>query len=105
MTNRKKPGWAFWTTVALVAVMVAYPLSFGPACWWSWHGGMDIDYDRDYSSEDFEPRAPIVYWPLGWMAVNGPAPIGRSICWYATIGAPRIHIPADALGGTWLLPN
>ena len=33
MTDRKKPSAAFWITVALVAVLVGYPLSFGPACW------------------------------------------------------------------------
>jgi hypothetical protein len=27
------PAAGFWTTVALVAVLVTYPLSFGPACW------------------------------------------------------------------------
>jgi hypothetical protein len=32
MTDRKKPGVAFWATVVVVAVL-AYPLSFGPACW------------------------------------------------------------------------
>jgi hypothetical protein len=31
MTNRKKPGVAFWATVVVVVVLVAYPLSFGPA--------------------------------------------------------------------------
>jgi hypothetical protein len=31
--DRKKPGVAFWATVALVVVLVGYPLSFGPACW------------------------------------------------------------------------
>jgi hypothetical protein len=29
----KKPTAGFWITVALVAVLVGYPLSFGPA-WW-----------------------------------------------------------------------
>jgi hypothetical protein len=29
----KKPGVAFWATVVVVVVLVAYPLSFGPACW------------------------------------------------------------------------
>ena len=33
MTDRKKPGAAFWATVVVVALLVAYPLSFGPACW------------------------------------------------------------------------
>ena len=27
--NRKKPGVAFWATVVVVVVLVAYPLSFG----------------------------------------------------------------------------
>jgi hypothetical protein len=33
MTDRKKPGVAFWATMVVVVVLVAYPLSFGPACW------------------------------------------------------------------------
>ena len=33
MTDRTKPGVAFWATVVVVAGLVAYPLSFGPACW------------------------------------------------------------------------
>jgi hypothetical protein len=31
MTDRKKPGVAFWATVVVVVLLVAYPLSFGPA--------------------------------------------------------------------------
>ena len=34
MTSRKKPGVAFWATVVVVVMLVAYPLSFGPACWY-----------------------------------------------------------------------
>jgi len=30
-SDGKKPGVAFWTTVVVVVVLVAYPLSFGPA--------------------------------------------------------------------------
>jgi hypothetical protein len=33
MIERSKPGVAFWATVVVVAVLVAYPLGFGPACW------------------------------------------------------------------------
>src|SRR5690349_8199027 len=33
MTDQKKSGVPFWATVMIVAVLVAYPLSFGPACW------------------------------------------------------------------------
>jgi hypothetical protein len=34
MTSHKKPGVAFWATVALV-VVVLYVLSVGPVCWLS----------------------------------------------------------------------
>jgi hypothetical protein len=33
MTDRKKPGVAFWASVVVTAVLIGYPLSFGPACW------------------------------------------------------------------------
>jgi hypothetical protein len=34
MTDRKKPGVGFWTTVVAVVVLILlYPLSLGPAIW------------------------------------------------------------------------
>lgn len=33
MEESKKHGWAFWSVVALLVLLVVYPLSFGPACW------------------------------------------------------------------------
>jgi len=33
MTDRKHPSAAFWITVALVVVLAAYPLSWGPVTW------------------------------------------------------------------------
>ena len=98
---RKTPGVAFWATVVVVALL-GYPLSFGPACWWSWHCREAQGFDRDNSSEDIEPRAPLIYWPLGWTVMHGPVPIARAICWYATFAAPEIYLPADARGGSWL---
>ena len=41
MTDRKKPGVAFWAKVALVVVL-AYPLSLGPVCW-AMNRGSDLD--------------------------------------------------------------
>jgi len=32
--HRSHSSAAFWITVALVVLLVGYPLSFGPACWW-----------------------------------------------------------------------
>src|SRR5262249_16114163 len=40
LADRKKPGVAFWATVVVVVVLVAYPLSFGPACWISSRTGV-----------------------------------------------------------------
>jgi hypothetical protein len=37
MTSRKKPGVAFWATVVVVAVLVAYPLSMGPIAYLASH--------------------------------------------------------------------
>lgn len=33
MTDRKCPTSGFWITLALVTVLVGYPLSYGPAAW------------------------------------------------------------------------
>jgi hypothetical protein len=33
LTDRNKPGVAFWATVVLVGLPLLYVLSFGPACW------------------------------------------------------------------------
>jgi hypothetical protein len=38
MTDRKKPGVAFWATL-MVVVMLVYALALGPACWISSHLG------------------------------------------------------------------
>src|SRR5262249_53261167 len=38
--SAQKPGVAFLTTVVVVVVLVAYPLSFGPATWASINGSL-----------------------------------------------------------------
>jgi hypothetical protein len=53
MTDRKKPAVAFWATVALVVVLVGYPLSFGPACWLA-DGGM---IPRELICQTYRPLA------------------------------------------------
>jgi hypothetical protein len=52
VTDRKKPTAGFWITLALVALLVGYPLSFGPACWISSHAAHG------------ERLLPVIYWPL-----------------------------------------
>lgn len=57
MTDRKKPGVAFWTTVALVVLML-YVLSVGPACWMlTWAG------DPDWAVSPYCA----VYAPIFWV--------------------------------------
>src|SRR5436190_14665700 len=74
MTDRKKPGVAFWATVGIVVVLVGYPLSFGPACW------ITSRTDVGVSS------LPIVYLPL-IRAMSRSERIADALDWYAQFGA------------------
>jgi hypothetical protein len=44
MTSRKHPSVGFWITVALVVVLVGYPLSLGPMCWLVKHRVMPSEW-------------------------------------------------------------
>ncbi len=69
MTDRKKLGMAFWASVVLVALL-AYPLSFGPACWL---------VRRNLTSRISVARA---YRPIIICTHALPAPIRRLAGWY-----------------------
>ena len=81
---RKRPGVAFWASVALVALPILYVTSFGPACWLSARSPSD---GRSVKA---------VYWPLVWplqvSSTGEPGAITRSISdavWsYSFLGAP-----------------
>jgi hypothetical protein len=77
MTSRKKPGVAFWGTVALVVV---YPLSFGPACWLC-----EKQYVPTYVAWMF-------FRPLTWLVVESPHGVGEPIRKYAAIFSERDKI-------------
>jgi hypothetical protein len=70
--DRKKPGVAFWATVVVVVVLVAYPLSFGAACWITSRLNRGADL------------VPVLYRPLTW-AMSPQR--GTAIAWYAKVGA------------------
>ncbi len=78
MTSRKYPSAAFWATVVVVVVLVAYPLSFGPALWLA---------DR------FEKRPrpfAVVYWPIGRMIARGPCGFVRLLNRYSSMFADKV---------------
>ena len=89
-TDRKKPGVAFWATVVLVVVLVGYPLSFGPVCWW-WY--------EDPDGNIISHTVPWIYWPIGSAYSCGPKPIKKAIAWYATAGTANVlWLPTDPSG-------
>jgi hypothetical protein len=97
MTDRKKPGVAFWATVAVVVALLAYPLSFGPACWL-------------VAQKIAEPKrvvtcatTPTVYMPVGWVWMNGPVWLSRAIYHYGRLGMPKESVallPVDLSGNS-----
>jgi hypothetical protein len=73
--DRKKPTAGFWTTVALVALL-AYPVSYGPACW--------LD-SRGWFPAVLHDAAICFYWPIGWLMRHGPQPIAKALWWWADL--------------------
>ncbi len=84
MTDRKKPGVAFWVTV--VVVVVLYPLSFGPIT-----GYMN-------RQQDWSKLAVQAYWPLGWLATTGPGVIRKPLAWYLWLFAEGRETPGVPVG-------
>ncbi len=83
--DRKKPGVAFRATVLLVAVLVvvvlvAYPLSFGPACW--------IAYRLE--NKNVSGAVERFYYPIFWLwaVSDGNSPARHAIGWYMNLGYP-----------------
>jgi hypothetical protein len=85
-SDRKKPGVAFWATV--VVALVAYPLSFGPACWSTERDPMTLNR-----------IAPRIYWPIGRLCSKS-RNFRTIFNWYATISGPDyvLIVPADSSG-------
>ncbi len=92
MSEHRKPGVAFWTSVT-AALLLAYPLSFGPACWMTSRLGAGARF------------IPIVYRPMTvplrwWDDAGTLAPVGSAVNWYSQLGAARgweWYIGADDL--------
>lgn len=87
MTEHKRPGVAFWAFLMVIVALAGYPLSFGPACWWFKDSKLDCGVVVNI--------APHVYWPIGWLAQNGPKPLSDAINWYATLRIYWVHVPVN----------
>src|SRR5216684_2602945 len=86
MTDRKKPGVAFWA-IAVLSMPALYLLSFGPACWW-------FAKSKPMFGNIFEEKcAPALYWPIGWLGWKCPGPVRGGIDWYATVGIKSVNTP------------
>lgn len=81
MTSSRKPAAGFLITVALVALLVTYPISFGPACWDS---SRVPQSSASWGITDF-PYSPIL---RAWWHCDQGA-IGNVISWYVNLGANR----------------
>ena len=89
MTDRKKPGVAFWATVVLV-LSVLHVVGFGPACWW-------FSRHRDFHDSRLKDCGSVIYAPLGRVAIHAPI-IGDALLWYASLGADDYHGYAVPIG-------
>ena len=72
----KKPGVAFWATVVVVVVLVAYPLSWGPAAWICTGLG-----DPQWAVNAYLR----IYAPLLWMDERSPESIRDATTWYCSL--------------------
>jgi hypothetical protein len=93
-SSRQKPGVAFWATVVVVAILVAYPLSLGPACWLAARENPELD---DGVISDLRVTSHF-YWPLGWAAANAPEPVRDLVSWYATLRHRHVALPYTRQG-------
>ena len=92
----RKPSAGFWITVALVMVLVGYPLSLGPYCW---------AYTQ-FPQHDLWSTSNQFYYPILRAWSDGPEPISGSIGWYANLcTAFPIRAEEDTDGSFLLMRN
>jgi hypothetical protein len=76
--TRKRPGIAFWVTVATVCLLLLYPLSFGPWCWFAAQQA-EIGSEVTRSS---------LYRPILWAWFHNVPAMSSAIGWYANLASP-----------------
>jgi len=89
--QKTKPGVAIWATVVVVVLLVAYPVSFGPACWIT-------------SRADGNRLIPKIYWPVAWIGTH--STLSGAIVWYAQLGMPKdgyVYLPTKRGQPCWII--
>jgi hypothetical protein len=74
--QKKKPGVAFWATVVVVVVLVAYPLSFGPACWIA---------SQQWAPDGTNEVIDWFYSPASFVLHYAPKNFEDALFWYASL--------------------
>lgn len=76
MTDRMQTGAAFWATVVVVAVLVGYPLSYGPV------QSLMLNH---YLPERLIGPVITFYTPLIISIINAPESMKPAINWYFSL--------------------
>jgi len=79
MTASNRPGVAFWATVVVVAVLVLYPLSWGPACWIRGCLG-----NAPWALQTYW----LIYDPIYWLDQRSPECVQNATTWYCGLLYP-----------------
>jgi hypothetical protein len=75
VNRREKPGVGLWAAVVVIAVLVGYPLSIGPACW-----------VKDRYSPESKFMLGDAYRPIIWTADRCPEFVKAGLRWYLSVG-------------------
>jgi hypothetical protein len=78
MTPRK-PSAGFWITVALVVVLVGYPLSIGPE---EWLYARILKGGHTSAAQCLQTVRILLFAPLRWCRDSGPKPVADAYWWY-----------------------
>ncbi len=78
---RGRAAFARGAVLAMVLMLVAYPLSFGPACW------IAMRNDAGKHATAFR-RFSNFYSPVSIAIIRGPRPVRDCAMWYLELGAP-----------------
>ena len=92
MTDRKQPGVAFCATLVVVAVLVVYPMSLGPACWLVRRDAISMHW------------VAAIYWPLVVAGTAGPRFVRQILISYSDAFAPPSEVRI-IIHATWAPPS